>query len=229
MTSTGASRSSRSSARRRAIRLRLPSWPRCLVAAENPLIVTSRSARTPAGLKLLVELAETLQAGVIDQQRRMNFPTRHPLNQTQRTRAAVTDADLILGLEVYDFFGVVHTLGGQVRGGSQVHHQAGYEAGEHQLQRPASTRATIRTSSVTRTSICPIPADAEATLPELIEAVKRLLTADRKRAIEARGAKLEGRELSGAGSNSHGGILRLGREPCQHRAPVGRTVGPDQE
>src|SRR5580700_4358203 len=85
-----------------------------LVEAENPVIITSRSARTPAGLKLLVELAETLQAGVIDQQRRMNFPSRHPLNQTQRTRAAVSNADVILGLEVYDFYGVVHTLGGQV-------------------------------------------------------------------------------------------------------------------
>ena len=53
-----------------------------LVAAENPVIVTSRSARTPAGLKLLVELAEVTGAGVIDQQRRMNFPSRHPLNQT---------------------------------------------------------------------------------------------------------------------------------------------------
>src|SRR5215831_14774281 len=76
-----------------------------LVAAQNPLIVASRSARTPAGLQLLVELAETLQCGVIDQQRRMNFPTRHPLSQTQRARAAVLDADFILGLETYDFYG----------------------------------------------------------------------------------------------------------------------------
>jgi thiamine pyrophosphate-dependent acetolactate synthase large subunit-like protein len=35
-----------------------------------------------------------------------------------------------------------------------------------------------------------IAADAEATLPSLIEAVKRLLTDDRKRAIQDRGAKL---------------------------------------
>src|SRR5579863_2148489 len=85
-----------------------------LVAAENPLIVTSRSARTPAGITLLVELAETLGAAVIDQQRRMNFPSRHPLNQTQRSHPSIANADVILGLEVYDFFGVVHTLGGQV-------------------------------------------------------------------------------------------------------------------
>ena len=35
-----------------------------------------------------------------------------------------------------------------------------------------------------------IPADAEATMPALIEAVKRLLTDDRKQAIQARAAKL---------------------------------------
>jgi thiamine pyrophosphate-dependent acetolactate synthase large subunit-like protein len=35
-----------------------------------------------------------------------------------------------------------------------------------------------------------MPADVEATLPALIEAVKRLLTDDRKRAFQARGAKL---------------------------------------
>src|SRR4029077_11989179 len=86
-----------------------------LVAAENPLIIASRSARTPEGLRLLVELAETLQCGVIDQQRRMNFPSRHPLSQTLRARGAITDADVILGLEIDDFYGTVHPLGGQVK------------------------------------------------------------------------------------------------------------------
>ena len=43
----------------------------------------------------------------------------------------------------------------------------------------------------------PIAADVEATLPSLIEAVKRLLTDDRKRAFQARGAKLaEGGRLA---------------------------------
>ena len=36
-----------------------------LVAAENPVIVAGRAARTPAGMKLLVELAELLQAPVM--------------------------------------------------------------------------------------------------------------------------------------------------------------------
>src|SRR5579884_3794938 len=162
---------------------------RMLVAAENPLIVTSRSARTPEGLRLLVELADTLQCGVIDQQRRMNFPTRHPLNQTQRQRAAVSDADLILGLEVYDFFGVVHALGGQVKVIPRT------------ITKPGVKLVSISSSDLFYKSNyqnfqryqavdLEIPADAEATLPSLIEAVKRLLTDDKKRAFAARGAKL---------------------------------------
>src|SRR6202043_2385466 len=39
---------------------------RLLVAAENPLIVADRAARTAEGMRLLVELAEELQAPVID-------------------------------------------------------------------------------------------------------------------------------------------------------------------
>src|SRR5438874_1162822 len=73
---------------------------RMLVAAENPLIVTGRSARRPNGLKLLVELAELLQAPVLDRRQRMNFPTRHPLYGTGN----LANADLVLGLEVPDFW-----------------------------------------------------------------------------------------------------------------------------
>src|SRR5262249_47164348 len=62
---------------------------RLLVAAENPLIVADRAARTPAGLDLMVQLAEALQAPVVDICARMNFPWRHPLNQSRRQAALV--------------------------------------------------------------------------------------------------------------------------------------------
>src|SRR6516162_3321348 len=85
---------------------------RLLVNAEHPVIVADRVARTPAGLAALVELAETLQAAVIDQGGRMNFPTRHPLNQSQAR--AIADADIILGLEVSDFWAVVNSYRDQL-------------------------------------------------------------------------------------------------------------------
>jgi len=49
-----------------------------LVSAQRPLIVTERTARTPGGMKLMIELAETLQAPVSNLER-MDFPNRHPL------------------------------------------------------------------------------------------------------------------------------------------------------
>ena len=61
---------------------------RLLVDAQNPVIVADRAARTPAGIARLVELAETLQAPVVDQGGRMNFPSRHPLNQSEQRAAA---------------------------------------------------------------------------------------------------------------------------------------------
>ena len=64
-----------------------------LVAAENPLIICDRVSRTPAGLSRMVELAEALQCPVVDNAGRMNFPSRHPLNQTFRGRALVAQAD----------------------------------------------------------------------------------------------------------------------------------------
>src|SRR5205809_285844 len=47
------------------------------VAAENPVILGGAAIRTAEGMKLLVELAETVQAPVVGGK----FPSRHPLNQ----------------------------------------------------------------------------------------------------------------------------------------------------
>ena len=49
-----------------------------LVEAQNPIILCDRVARTPAGVARLVDLAETLQCGVIDYRGRMNFPSKAP-------------------------------------------------------------------------------------------------------------------------------------------------------
>ena len=60
---------------------------------------TARCARTQAGMTRLVELAELLQCAVLSTQPNtappitaglMNFPNRHPLNQTLRSGAAIS-------------------------------------------------------------------------------------------------------------------------------------------
>src|SRR6267142_4537963 len=169
---------------------------RLLVAAENPVIVADRAARTPAGMARLIELAETLQASVIDQGRRMNFPSRHPLNQSDRGRAVIADADVILGLELADFFGAVHTYRDQIERTSQP------------VAKPTAKLISISSNDLymkgnyqdiqrLQEVDIDIAADAEATLPSLTEAVKRLLTDDRKRAMQDRGKKLATGRSSG--------------------------------
>src|SRR5712691_945759 len=79
---------------------------RLLAAAQNPVIVADRAARTPEGVKLLVQLAELLPARVIDQGNRMNFPRTHYLSALSN---AVNDADVIIGLELSDFWATVNS------------------------------------------------------------------------------------------------------------------------
>jgi len=152
-----------------------------LVAAENPVIVAGRAASSGSaeGLRLMVELAETLQAGVIDQYQRLNFPSHHRLNQSLNPRAALANADLVLALEPGDLYGTL---------------------------RPVRQRRPIKVITITSGDLylksnyqdfqrfndtdLSIGADAEATLPALIEAIKRLTTSDRRIAFDARGAKL---------------------------------------
>ena len=62
-----------------------------------------------------------------------------------------------------------------------------------------------------------LAADAEATLPSLIEAVKRLITADRRRVFQDRGAKIRRRPRAGAGESAPPGGRGLESEPDQPR------------
>ena len=80
-----------------------------LVDAENPVLIVDRVARTPAGMPRLVELAETLQCAVIDAGGRMNFPSRHPLNQSFR-RAVIGQADVIVAMEMNELLGRAQQL-----------------------------------------------------------------------------------------------------------------------
>lgn len=162
---------------------------RLLVAAENPVIVADRLARTPAGLARLIELAETLQAPVVDQGGRMNFPSRHPLNHSDSGRQLITRADVVLGLELTDFWGTVSAMRDSLVRTSRT------------VVRPGTKLISITTGDLymkgNYQDIQRYPevdiamaADAEATLPALIEACKRLITSARKTAFEERGKKL---------------------------------------
>ena len=157
-----------------------------LVAAQNPVIVAGHVIRSEAGMQRLIAFAEALQAPVIDQGG--NLPSRHPLNQLGG-RASVADADVILGLELDDFWGVVHSYRDQLHRSSQS-----ITRGNAKLISISSldlyTKSNYQDFERFQEVDIAMAADPEATLPALTEAIKQLTTDDRKRAFQDRGAKI---------------------------------------
>jgi thiamine pyrophosphate-dependent acetolactate synthase large subunit-like protein len=150
-----------------------------LVNAQNPRIAVGR-LRTPEGVKLSIQLAELIGASTSTAATGgpMSFPQRHPLQGP----GADTNYDYTLGLETngaqasivgpslatitaerdvakIGFNGIQGAGGGGGRGG----------------------RGGGGNSAIT--------ADAEATLPLLIDEVQRLLTADKRRLVAERTTK----------------------------------------
>lgn len=164
---------------------------RMLVAAENPRLIAGRVARTPKGLDLLVELAELLQAPVQDQRftLRMNFPNRHPLKMAPSV--PVTDADVIVGLEHPEFYLNLNSMTPTNRMGMETAPR--YKAGAKIATISSSdllTKSNYQDAGRYVEADLAITADAEATLPALIEACRRLITPERRRAFDARGVRL---------------------------------------
>ncbi|HEY5340333.1 MAG TPA: thiamine pyrophosphate-binding protein, partial [Candidatus Aquilonibacter sp.] len=149
-----------------------------LVGAQNPLIVTSRLARTPAGTDLLVKLAELLQVPVIDTNDRVNMPTNHYLYQSFN-RGLIGQADVILALEVGDLFGIVGNVPDSVGRPTVMRIKPGTKVIEINSQLLVGA-GNYQDKQRFYPSDIPIAADAEATLPSLTEAVERNMTDARR-------------------------------------------------
>jgi thiamine pyrophosphate-dependent acetolactate synthase large subunit-like protein len=147
---------------------------RMLVNAERPMIMTERTARTPEGMKLMIELAETLQAPVSSSER-MDFPNRHPL---AGTGFANYNPDVTICLEVNDVSGTARAA--RERNAKTI------SISSIDLSHKANIQEFGKYSEVD----LDIGADAQATLPALIEQCKKLITPDRRRAMQERGTKL---------------------------------------
>jgi thiamine pyrophosphate-dependent acetolactate synthase large subunit-like protein len=167
---------------------------RMLAAAERPVIVADKYARTADGVASLVQLAEILQAPVIDQKGRMNFPNTHHLFQNSRGQALLKDADVILGLELSDYWG---TVNGYVDNGEND--GAGLQ--ESHIKPNAklisissvvlNTKSNYQDFQRFQVVDVEMAGDAQATLPALVEAVRQALPANRAANIEARGAAMK--------------------------------------
>ena len=145
---------------------------RLLVAAEFPVILAGKM-RTGASLPLLIELAEALQAPVISRDGlRTNFPNRHHLHQAPEV---VSDADVLLALELTTAPRASRPDGKTIT------------ITASDLDIPDNYHSAGRYGAVNMS----VAADAEASLPYLIETVKRLVTPDRRSVFEARGRKFQ--------------------------------------
>src|SRR5262249_38646729 len=165
-----------------------------LVNAENPLIVCDRLARTPTGLTRMVELAETLQCAVIDNGGRMNFPSRHQLNMSLRRGPVISQADVILALEMNDLWGVLNQFSDRIVRSYRPLYKKDAKIitlGSRDLYLKANYQDFARFQEVDLA----IAGDGEASLPALIEQVKRLIDDSRKSAFAARGKKLAAARL----------------------------------
>lgn len=157
--------------------------------AQNPVIVADRLARTPKGMKFLVELAEILNVPVIDQRSRLNFPTTHYLHQTGRGKTLIAQADVILGLELSDFYATVNTY---IDNGENLRESTikpgtkliSIGTGDYYLKSNYQDFQRFQSVDIS------VAGDAEATMPALIEAVKMAVPTDRKAAILRRGDAL---------------------------------------
>ena len=159
-----------------------------LVEAQNPIIICDRLARTPAGMASLVELAETLQCGVIDNAGRMNFPSRHPLNQSFR-RGIIGQSDVILAIEMNDLWGTLTHFSDRIVRQSRPATKPDAKIitlGVRDLYLKSNYQDFGRWQDVD----LDLAGDGEASLPVLTEAVRRLVDNSRKDAFAARGQKL---------------------------------------
>ena len=158
-----------------------------LANAERPVIVADRAARTPNGLRLMVQLAELLQARVIDQQGRLNFPKTHYLNAGP---PAIATADVIIGLELSDYWATVNSYTDNGENGGIGVNGTRMKAGTKLISISSVellTKANYQDFQRFQTIDIAMQGDAETTLPYLIEALKSEIPNERKAAIEKRG------------------------------------------
>jgi acetolactate synthase-1/2/3 large subunit len=160
---------------------------RLLVEADEPVIIADRLARTPAGMDLLVELAELLNAPVIDLGSRQNMPTAHYLNQTRQGGGLIAAADVVLGLEVTDFWGQVNrinrasrTVTPRTKAGAKL-----ITIGVNDLYLKSNYQDFQRYAPVDIS----ISGDGEASLPVLIDAVRKTLSRSRQRSLAQKAAR----------------------------------------
>jgi acetolactate synthase I/II/III large subunit len=162
-----------------------------LLAAEYPVIFTSRYSRTEAGPALLLELAELLGAPVVDSHLRMNIANRHPLNHSLRREAALQAADVILALEPIDLFGLNNYVPDLVGRPNDPRRRRPDLKIIHIGTESMMTKSNYQDFQRFAEADMSIPGDAEATVPALIEVLKVQMASGDKSRFATRAKKVK--------------------------------------
>jgi acetolactate synthase I/II/III large subunit len=155
-----------------------------LAEAKFPVIVADRMARSQAGVDALVKLAETLGAAVVDMGARMNFPNHHPLAHSERRRALVRDADVVLLLEVADPWGQFNSFSDPQKIQRYVAAK-GVKIINLSMQ-DVYIRSNYQDFQRYQAADLSINGDAQSSLPALTEQVQKLMTPERQRGAAER-------------------------------------------
>ena len=150
---------------------------RLLATAERPLIRTGKLGRTSAGWDLAIELAELLQAPVDvgGYGSWQDFPSWHAL---YGSGGADYRPDVILGLEINDMTPSVRAV--RASGGKTISICAEYLSQGHNIH---------DFGNYSEVDVA-IAADGEATLPSLIEEIRKQSPSSAARQRSARGAQI---------------------------------------
>jgi thiamine pyrophosphate-dependent acetolactate synthase large subunit-like protein len=145
-----------------------------LLAAERPRILCERAARTHDGMRLVGQLADTIQAPVqaLD---RLDISNVHPM---AGMGGPDYRADVTLCLEVNDLQN--ETRAARQRGGKVI------SVSSLALNHKANIQEFGHYADID----LDIGGDTEATLPALIEEIRRQMAANQRTGIEARGRRL---------------------------------------
>ena len=147
-----------------------------LVEAENPVIVVDLMSHDQEGMERLIALAEALQAPVVNQWGRTNFPNNHYLSQGGNV---IAQADVILGLELYDTWGTINTLRDRVHKDEMRRARPDarvIDIGSKEL----FWRSNYQSFQRYYAADLSISGDAQTTLPVLTEAVESAMSRSRR-------------------------------------------------
>lgn len=163
---------------------------RMLVSARYPVIVADRTVSSQAGMDRIAELTNLLGAAFLNGPSRICLPTDHPLNLTGMQRSVVPKADVVLFLGVDDMWEVLFATADSVTRPTRRIANPDVKTIALSIDQ-YDGRGNIADQMHAFDVDLAITGAPEASLPHLIEAVKRELADEPSSTIGSRAAAIK--------------------------------------